>query len=228
MVTSYKRPELSVIRAHWLFDKMGVFWAMLAKTQFFISINNPTKTSWICPQFHWAVYLGILYREINLVLLLYICVLRKTLICGELDCVKIGLEPLLGLDLKATKVQKNCYRGRSATYRREFSFDIVYISLGFGTEVGESIGVICATVRWLVVEKNEVEVVEVLSYRTYWLRPKNHDIKLRPFGRGPHVTCRLGIVRSVALGTKQMAWVSEVNLSWDQGTWSRNGGIFIL
>jgi hypothetical protein len=44
-----------------------VFYAILAKSQFFISINNPIKATCICPQFHWAVYLGMLYPEIELV-----------------------------------------------------------------------------------------------------------------------------------------------------------------
>ena len=69
----------------------------------------------------------------------------------------------------------------------------------------ESIGVFPLTVRLLVVEKNKFEVVEVVPYKRSGSRPKCCDTLLRPFGRGPHVTCRLGIVRSVALGTNKMA-----------------------
>jgi hypothetical protein len=58
---------------------MPVFYAILAKSQFFISINNPIKATCICPQFHWAVYLGMLYPEIELVLpsYRYLCVVEN-------------------------------------------------------------------------------------------------------------------------------------------------------
>src|SRR5271168_5380320 len=86
-------PEDPVKRAHCSAVILYVFFAILAKSQFFISINNHIKVTCICPQFDWAVYLGMLYPEIELVLPSYICVLWKTLICGEPDRVKIGIKP---------------------------------------------------------------------------------------------------------------------------------------
>jgi hypothetical protein len=86
-------PEIPVKRAHCSAVVLYGFFAILAKSQFCISINNPIKINCIYPQFHWAVYLGMLYPEIELVLPSYTCVLWKTLICGTLDRVKIVIQP---------------------------------------------------------------------------------------------------------------------------------------
>ena len=72
----------------------------------------------------------------------------------------------------------------------------------------KSIGVFPLTVQLLVVDKNKFEVVEVVPNKRSGFRPKCCDTLLRPFGRGPHVTCRLGIVRFIALGTNK--WPEEL------------------
>lgn len=52
-------------------------------------MNNHVKIHYIYPQFHWAVHQGLLYLEIKLILSSHTCVLRKTLICGKPERVKI-------------------------------------------------------------------------------------------------------------------------------------------
>ena len=75
VTSSCLRPEERVKRAHCSAVILYMFFAILAKSQFVISINNSTKTEFIYLQFHWAVCQGILYLEIMFFLTSYICVL---------------------------------------------------------------------------------------------------------------------------------------------------------
>jgi hypothetical protein len=82
------RPEIPVKPGTLLCGCFVYVFGDLSKIAIFIYTNNPVKTRWIYPQFHWAVYIGMLYLDIDLVLPSCICVLRKTLIYSKADHIK--------------------------------------------------------------------------------------------------------------------------------------------
>ncbi len=67
---------------------------ILAKSPFSTCMNNHAKNHYIYPQFHWAVYQGLLYLETKLTLPSYTRVLWKTLICDKPDRARIVTQPL--------------------------------------------------------------------------------------------------------------------------------------